>query len=106
MLVEPLSCSLPLPNRVPGQNYSYSDHEAVDAVIRLRKATMKTDFPCGAEGKSNQNHVENMCTTAQYKREQSMLTRLECVKSVEEAIKVTSATLLLSSLGNIVHAYY
>ncbi len=28
----------PLPNRVPGKNYSYSDHEAVAAVISVTKA--------------------------------------------------------------------
>ena len=28
---------LPLPDRVPDQNFSYSDHEAIKAIIRLRK---------------------------------------------------------------------
>ena len=34
---ETLNCWLPLPNRVPETSYSYSDHEAVAAVIKLSK---------------------------------------------------------------------
>jgi len=36
--VETISCSLPLPNRVPGKNISYSDHEGVTAKIRLSRS--------------------------------------------------------------------
>ena len=35
---ETVNCWLPLPNRVPDKSYSYSDHEAVAAIIRVRQA--------------------------------------------------------------------
>jgi sphingomyelin phosphodiesterase 2 len=34
---EVVHCQLPLPSRVPGKEFSYSDHEAVAATIRIRR---------------------------------------------------------------------
>jgi sphingomyelin phosphodiesterase 2 len=38
---ETISCELPLPDRVPGKNLSYSDHEAIAAKIFLRRKDSK-----------------------------------------------------------------
>ena len=78
--VIPLSCDLPLPDRVPGQNYSFSDHEAVDAVLKLRRRRIHDAKP-GQELKHQ--------TVRDFKRAQSIETRLDCVKSVQEAVKVS-----------------
>ena len=73
------SSSLPLPNRVPGQNYSFSDHEAVDACIKLNRNILHD---------KDLNQIMPHQTNHDYKRAQSMETRIECVNSVNEAIEV------------------
>ena len=35
---ETVNCWLPLPNKVPQQNFSYSDHEAVAAIFKVKKS--------------------------------------------------------------------
>ena len=74
------SCSKPLPTRVPGQNYSYSDHEAVDAVLKIVRRD-KDDNLNGLKQVTDRR-------VHHFKKARSIETRLECVKSVEEAIKV------------------
>ena len=34
---QPQSCRLPLPRRIPGKDFSYSDHEGVEAVIEMAR---------------------------------------------------------------------
>ena len=82
--VTPLSCTLPLPNRVPGKNYSYSDHEAVDAVLKLSRK-MSNEY------KDDQRTQRQ--TVRDFKRAQSIETRSDCIKSVQEAIKVMDRSL-------------
>jgi hypothetical protein len=65
-----IQCSLPLPNRVPNTNFSYSDHEAVSATINLRK--VRTSFQSGPE----------------YRRLASLECRNECVSAIVEAQKI------------------
>ena len=77
--VSPISCSLPLPSRIPGQNYSYSDHEAVDAVLKISR---KIKYEA-LDGQNPERH-----TAHYFKRAQSIETRTDCIKSVQEAIKV------------------
>ena len=72
-------CCIPLPDRVPGQSYSYSDHEAVDAVFKLKRNIENEFYGC-------QNIKKQ--TVREFKRAQSIETRIDCVKSVQEAIKV------------------
>lgn len=95
--VTPLSCSLPLPNRVPGQNYSYSDHEAVDAVLKLSRKMLN-------EHKDDQRIQRQ--TVRDFKRAQSIETRSDCVKSVQEAIKVMDRSLESVDRSQIKYAAY
>ena len=74
------SCSKPLPTRVPGQSYSFSDHEAVDAVLKIVRRD-KDDNLNGLKQVTDRR-------VHHFKKARSIETRLECVKSVEEAIKV------------------
>ena len=78
------SCSKPLPTRVPGQSYSFSDHEAVDAVLKIVRRD-KDDNLNGLKQVTDRR-VHN------FKKARSIETRLECVKSVQEAIKVRFET--------------
>ncbi|ALC42908.1 CG12034, partial [Drosophila busckii] len=66
--------TLPFPDRVPGQKFSYSDHEAVLAKIALRRTT--SDLPVEVEHMqcevidkeqlvSSANGIENSCVTMQ-----------------------------------------
>ena len=92
------SSSLPLPNRVPGQNYSFSDHEAVDACIKLNRNIL--------HDKDLKQTIPHQ-TNRDFKRAQSMETRNECVNSVTEAIEVDLIDFSLSISGifdNNVHA--
>ena len=75
------SSSLPLPYRVPGKNYSFSDHEAVDACLKLRRINMQDN---------DMGYKMSHQTNREYKRARSMETRSECVNSVTEAIEVNS----------------
>lgn len=72
--VTPISCTLPLPNRIPGKNYSFSDHEALDAVLKIKHINKCKQLKAHTVGES--------------KRAQRIKIRLECVKSVQEALKV------------------
>ena len=74
------SCSKPLPTRVPGQSYSFSDHEAVDAVLKIVRRD-KDDNLNGLKQVTDRR-------VHHFKKARSIETRLECVKSVQEAIKV------------------
>ena len=73
------SSSLPLPHRVPGKNYSFSDHEAVDACLKLIR-NISYDNTTGQKIPQQTNR--------DFKRAQSIETRNDCVNSVNEAIKV------------------
>lgn len=42
---ETMSCQLPLPDRIPGKQISYSDHEAVTATIRLARTNRGSGGP-------------------------------------------------------------
>ena len=72
--VTPMSCTLPLPSRIPGKNYSFSDHEALDAVLKIKHI-------------NNCKHLK-VQTVSESKKAQRIEIRLECVKSVQEALKV------------------
>ena len=71
---ETLNCWLPLPNRVPDTDYSYSDHEAVAAVIKLSK---RGRFESGP----------------QFRRSLSLNNRAETVRAVKEAIEIIDKSL-------------
>lgn len=77
------SSSLPLPSRVPGENYSFSDHEAVDACIKLSRSI---SYNQTGQKVSHQ-------TNREFKRAQSRETRNGCVDSVTEAIQVMERSL-------------
>jgi len=64
-------CELPLANRVPGKNYSFSDHEAVTATIRVRH-----------DDRAPRIRVPEL------KRELSQMRRPECVQVVREALDI------------------
>ncbi|XP_058452965.1 putative neutral sphingomyelinase [Malaya genurostris] len=51
---------LPLPNRIPGRDISYSDHEAVYAKIILKKATTQTGGESGEPTQSQNNDQETV----------------------------------------------
>jgi len=78
------SSSLPLPHRVPGKNYSFSDHEAVDACLKLIR-NISYDNTTGQKIPQQTNR--------DFKRAQSIETRNDCVNSVNEAIKVMERSL-------------
>jgi len=73
------SSSLPLPHRVPEKNYSFSDHEAVDACLKLIRNN-------SYDNTTGQKIPQQ--TNRDYKRAQSIETRNDCINSVNEAIKV------------------
>jgi hypothetical protein len=64
-------CELPLPNRVPGKAYSFSDHEAVTATIRVRH-----------DDKASRAQIPDL------KRKLDLLHRPEVVKVVREAMDI------------------
>ncbi len=66
-----VTCELPLPSRVPGKMYSYSDHEAVTATIRLTRT-------------KKQRHQ----TVPEYCRETSLRCRDPCLDAVNEALEI------------------
>jgi len=66
---ETIHCALPLPSRVPGEAFSYSDHEAVTATIRLRRE-------CA------------IVTASDYRRQRSVQARGDCVRAVAEALAI------------------
>ena len=67
---EATSCTLPLPNRVPNKNYSYSDHEAVSATIRISKDT------------------QSFRSAPEYKRHMSLKCRHDTLSAVKESKKI------------------
>ena len=73
---EAVNCWLPLPNRVPDKMYSYSDHEAVAAIIRVKKV-----------------HQESSIHGPQFRRNLSLNTRSDTVEAVKEAIAIVDKSL-------------
>ena len=63
-------CSLPLPDKVPGEDFSYSDHEGVFATIRLRRKSK--EFQSAPE----------------FRRQLSVNCRGECVRNVTDAVNI------------------
>ena len=76
---ETVNCWLPLPNRVPDKSYSYSDHEAVAAIIRVRQA-------CSRDG---DHHKRGPA----FRRHLSFNTRSDTVVAVQEAIDIVDKSL-------------
>ncbi len=68
---EAVECELPLPSRVPEEPFSFSDHEAVSATIRLTRGSRK-DMRSGPE----------------FCRENSLRYRQSCVDAVGEALDI------------------
>ncbi|XP_040570994.1 putative neutral sphingomyelinase [Lepeophtheirus salmonis] len=64
-------CILPLSKRVPGKNYSYSDHEAVESTFRIKR---KMD--------------SNKCPLVDYKRSLSVKCQSERFEVVTEALEI------------------
>jgi sphingomyelin phosphodiesterase 2 len=73
VMCETVHCSLPLPNRVPGKRFSFSDHEAVTATLRMRRAPRAAPLQ----------------TAPEYRRHCSVLARSDCVQAVDEAVSVS-----------------
>ena len=71
---ETVDCWLPLPNRVPDTDYSYSDHEAVAAVIKVSKPGT---FQSGPE----------------FRRSLSVNNRAETERAVKDAIRIIDKSL-------------
>ena len=102
-IVTPLSCNLPLPNRIPGENFSFSDHEAVDAMFKVtRRIIQDDDKHCGDP--EQQHNTE--CSGANFKRAQCNKTRNDCVKSVQEAIEVMNHCLVSITRGQTKYAIF
>ena len=74
---ETINCWQPLPPRVPGENYSYSDHEAVAAMIRIKKSNETCRFQSGPE----------------FRRSLSVNNRNETVQAVHDAINIIDKSL-------------
>ena len=88
--VDILSCSLPLPDRVPNENYSFSDHEAVDAVFKLKRVKCNVDDLTKDHTEQQTDMHSNGVQVGKAVENQS---NTECVKIVEEAIEVMENTL-------------
>ncbi len=65
-----VSCQLPLPSRIPGKNFSYSDHEAVCATITVRRKKGVLQ------------------SAADYRRRLCAVYRPQCVSAVDEALRI------------------
>ena len=78
---ETVNCWLPLPNRVPDKPYSYSDHEAVAAIIRVRQA-------CSPDGDHHR-----LPRGPAFRRHLSFNTRSDTVGAVQEAIDIVNKSL-------------
>lgn len=74
---ETVNCWLPLPHRVPDKPYSYSDHEAVAAVIRVKQGRKDGDHHSGPS----------------FRRHMSFNTRSDTVQAVKEAINIVDKSL-------------
>lgn len=72
---ETISCVLPLPDRVPGKNISYSDHEGVAAKIKIKR------------------NEEMRMTSRDFVRMQSMVDLPSKTACVQEAINILRASL-------------
>ncbi|KAL5287040.1 SMPD2 family protein [Megaselia abdita] len=57
--VQVLHHGTPLPDRVPGQKFSYSDHEAVLARIKISPGSCQAGAKCGDEGDSLAKSAES-----------------------------------------------
>lgn len=63
-------CSLPLPNKIPGKEFSYSDHEGVFSTILLRRKSKEFQ------------------SAPDFRRQLSLGCRSECVKIVTDAVAI------------------
>ena len=57
---ETTECKLPLPSRVPNKEFSYSDHEAVCATIKLERTNAFKTVPEYRQDCSALTHGSNM----------------------------------------------
>ena len=76
-------CYKPLPHKIPGQEFSYSDHEAVTTTIKMRRKN-------GAFEKSTD-----------YRRMLSKECRIDCVKAVKDAIGIIERAQLVAGRDNV-----
>ena len=84
---ETVDCWLPLPKRVPGTDYSYSDHEAVAAVIKLSKPGR---FQSGPE----------------FRRSLKFNKQSETEHAVKDAIKIIDKSLKEVEWNQTKHVFY
>jgi len=84
---ETINCWFPFPNRVPDADYSYSDHEAVAAVIKLSKPGR---FQSGPE----------------FRRQLSLNNRAETERAVKEAIEIIDKSLKVVEWDQTKYIFY
>ena len=102
MTVNLLSCSLPLPDKVPGENYSFSDHEAVDAVFRLKRDMKQVT----SIQHKDEVHKTNDCNELSTDSKKELKKENDYANVVKEAIEVMERTLASVSKGNTKYACY
>jgi sphingomyelin phosphodiesterase 2 len=73
---ETTNCWLPLANRVPDESYSYSDHEAVAAIIKVTKP-----------------ETEKIQSGPEFRRSLSVNNRSEVVRAVKDAVDIIDKSL-------------
>ena len=87
---ETVNCWLPLPNKVPHQNFSYSDHEAVAAIFKVRKIRDSKLFQSGPEFRR--------CLTEN--------NRLETIQAGQDAIEIIDKSLTSVSSDQFKYVIY
>ena len=87
---ETVNCWLPLPNKVPQQNFSYSDHEAVAAIFKVKKSCDSKLFQSGPE----------------FRRCLSEKNRLETIQAGQDAIEIIDKSLTSVSSDQFKYVLY
>ncbi len=89
------NCWHPLENRVPGKEFSYSDHEAVAAEIKMLRTG------CGGEGDVKRNQ-----SAADFRRSLSVKSRNEVLQAVNEATVIIDKSLRKVDFDKIKYGVY
>lgn len=101
--VDRLEYSLPLPTIVPGTQHSYSDHEAVQAVLRITKRNQmvnpSTAYSICAAAKTQEEDSEAL----EYKSEENVRTIRESICVCDQSLlKIASSRTVYLTLALII----
>ncbi len=91
------NCWLPLGNTIPERNFSYSDHEAVAAIISVRKQDTRSALTPG---------LIRVMSGAEFRKMASLSTRDETIQVVHDAVKIIDTSLKTVDSDQFKYALY